>query len=242
MPVAFDIMMLAIDSSRGIQHNYRRNEIVLGGALLMDLVVAERCEVEERRRDARIRLVGNRPLGSPAHDLAMARMKLGKTVRGSVLLRQLGQGMPGMLVNQLCAHGSVAVHTRRSLRVFTTQHVEVVDTARRDWLAGAVRQVLLGLAPPDDVTGPLIGLLAASGRVADRVDDVDLPAARDRAKAIANGDWAASATRREVIRATRVCSELVVDYGSSGDWGDGDGDGGDGGGDGGGGDGGGGGD
>lgn len=229
MPVAFDLMMLTIDPTRAPQLNHGRAQLAMGGALLTDLVVAERCEVEEKRREARVRLVSNQTLGSPAHDLAMARMKIGKAVRGSALVRQLGQGMPAMVLDQLAVHGAVAVHTQRTLRVFTTRRVEVLDTARRDWLAGAVRRVLLGHAPPDEVTGPLVGLLAASGRVGELVDPVDHAAALARARAIVNGDWAASATRRAVISATQMTSEIVWDYGGGGG-GDGDSGGGDGGG------------
>ncbi len=230
MPVAFDLMMLTIDPTRAPQLNHGRAQLAMGGALLMDLVVAERCEVEEKRREARVRLVSNQSLGSPAHDLAMARMKMGKAVRSSALVRQLGQGMPAMVLDQLAAHGAVVVRSERMLRVFTSRRVEVLDAARRDWLAGAVRRVLLGHAPPDEVTGPLVGLLAASGRIGGLVDPVDQVAAAERAKAIVNGDWAASATRRAVIRATQVTSEAVWDSGG-GDGGDGgDGGGGDGGG------------
>lgn len=231
MPVAFDLMMLTIDSTRAPQLNHGRAQLAMGGALVTDLVVAERCEVEERRREARFRLVSNRSLGSPAHDLAMARMTMGKAVRGSALVRQLGQRMPAMVLDQLAAHGAVAVHTQRTLRVFTSRRVEVLDTARRDWLAGAVHRVLLGHAPPDEVTGPLVGLLAASGRIGELVDPVEQPAALARARAIVNGDWAASATRRAVIRATQTTSEIVWDHGGGGDGGDGgDSGGGDGGG------------
>lgn len=210
MSLATDLVLITTDPATGRSLlGSNETDPVLGGALLVDLVLAERAEVEGVPKKARVRLVSGRRLDSPPHDRALARLKPGRDPRASTLVPKLGRGARSLLLDQLVAEEALVPRRARVLGVFPTTRYDVVDPARRDRLVGSLRAVLGGQVPPDDVTGPLVGLLQAGGVVKRLVPDPERRAAVRRAKEIAKGDWAGSAAKAAVVAASSAASAAV---------------------------------
>ncbi|NYI43118.1 hypothetical protein BJ993_000198 [Nocardioides aromaticivorans] len=210
MSVASDLVLVTIDPVTGRSLlGSSETDPVLGGALLVDLVLAERADVRGAPRKARVRLVTGRPLDSLPHDRALARLRPGRDPRASALVPRLGKGARALVLEQLVAEEALAPRRARVLGVFPTTRYDVVDPARRERLVASVRAVLAGQVPPDDVTGPLVGLLQAGGVVKRLVPAPERRAAVRRAKEIAKGDWAGSAARAAVVAASSAASAAV---------------------------------
>ncbi|TWG94220.1 Golgi phosphoprotein 3 GPP34 [Nocardioides sp. J9] len=210
MSLATDLVLLTTDPATG-RSMFGSNETgpVLGGALLVDLVLAERVEVDGPPRRARVRLVTGRPVGSAPHDRALALVRPGKEPRASSLVPRLGKGARAGLLDQLRAEEALAPRTERALGIFPVTRHDVVDVARRERVLAAVRAVLLGHVGPDEVTGPLVGLLHAGGVVKRLVAQPERRGAVRRAKEVAKGDWAGSAARAAVVAASQAATAAV---------------------------------
>lgn len=210
MTVATDLVLITIDPATGRSLlGSSETDPVLGGALLVDLVLAERADVEGPPKRARVRLVTDRPTGSPPHDRALARLRPGRDPKASALVPKLGKGARALLLDQLVAEEALVARHARVLGVFPATRYDVIDPARRERLVGSVATVLAGQVPPDDVTGPLVGLLQAGGVVRRLIAPPERRAAVRRAKAIAKGDWAGSAAKAAVIAASSAASAAV---------------------------------
>lgn len=210
MTLATDLVLITTDPATGRSLlGSAETDPVLGGALLVDLVLAERADVEGPAKKARVRLVAARPTDSLPHDRALARLKPGRNPKASALVPKLGKGARALLLEQLVAEDALAPRRAQVLGIFPTTRYDVVAPARRERLVASVRAVLIGQVPPDDVTGPLVGLLQAGGVVKRFVQGPERRAAVRRAKEIAKGDWAGSAAQAAVIAASSAASAAV---------------------------------
>lgn len=210
MSVASDLVLITTDPATGRSLlGSAETDAVVGGALLVDLVLAERAEVEGPAKKARVRLVTARRMESAPHDRALARLRPGRDPKASALVPKLGKGARALLLDQLVAEEALAPRRARVLGVFPTTRYDVVDAERRERLVALLGAVLAGQVPPDEVTGPLVGLLHAGGAVKRLVTGPERRAAVRRAKEIAKGDWAGSAAKAALIAASSAASAAV---------------------------------
>ncbi|MDQ6525397.1 GPP34 family phosphoprotein [Nocardioides sp. LHD-245] len=211
MTVAGDLVLITTDpvSGRSLLGGTETDPVV-GGALLVDLVLAGRCAVVGPPKRARVRVVTTTPVGSAAHDGALARLRPGRDVKAATVVPRLGKGARQRLLGQLVAEEALAPRREKVLWVFTTTRYDVVDIARRDALLAPVLAVLLGRAEPDEVTGPLVGLLSSGGAVPRLVGGPDRRAAVRRAKDVARGEWAGAAVNAAVASANAAVTAAVT--------------------------------
>lgn len=211
MSLAGDLVLVTTDPDSGRSLiGSTESDPVLGGAVLVDLVLAERCAVEGPPKRARLRVVSTVPVGTVAHDRALALVKPDRDHKVASLVPRLGKGARQPLLDQLVAEEALAPRQEKVLRFFTATRYDVVDTVRRDQVLAPVRAVLLGDAEPDDATGPLVGLLSAGGVVSRLVDRSERRDAVARAKEVARGDWAGAATSAAVAAASSAVTAAVT--------------------------------
>lgn len=226
MAVAEEIVLIAIDPIRGrSMFGASAADPVVGGAVLVDLVVAGRCGVEGPAKKARVHVLGTTPVGSPVHDRGLSRLRVGRTQAASRVVPRLGKGAHAGVLAALVAQGSLGATRRKRLGIIPVTRYDVPDPARRDALVADVRRVLAGEVEPDERTGPLVGLASAGGLVKHLVPRDHRRAAVRRAKAIAKGDWAGTAAAAAVAAAsaaaTAAATAAIVAASASGDGGGG---------------------
>lgn len=210
MSLAADLVLVTTDPATGRSLlGSTETDPVLGGALLVDLVLAERVDVEGAPRKARVRVVTTTPVGSPPHDRALARLRPGREPRAANVVPRLGKGARTLLREQLVAERAVAARRERLWGVLPVTRYDVLDTARRQRVLAAVTAVLAG-EEPDETSGPLVALLQAGDVVKRLVPKPERRAAVRRAKEIAKGEWAGSAARAAVVAASAAASAAVT--------------------------------
>lgn len=210
MGVAADLTLISIDPGTGRSLiGSTESEPVTGRAALVDLVLAERCEVAGEGRKARVRLVAPTSLGDGALDHALSRIKPGRDHKASSLVPRIGKGTRALLLDQLVVEGALAPRREKVLGLVPVVRYDVVDGARRDALVAGVVGVLLGHAEPDDATGPLIGLLWAGNVIKRIVPGPERSAARKRAKVIAKGEWAGAASKAAVAATNAAVTAAI---------------------------------
>lgn len=211
MTIAADLVLISVDPATGRNLlGSSESDPVVGGAVLVDLVLAERCAIEGEGKKARVQLVDPRPVGSAPHDRALGRVRPGRNQRASSLVPRLGKGTRALLLDQLVAAGALGATPTKVLWIFPSTRHHVVDTVRRDALVAAVLEVLRGEADPDDTTGPLVGLLSAGGAVRRLVPRHERKAAVRRGREIARGEWSGAAAQAAITAASTAVTAAVT--------------------------------
>lgn len=211
MGLAADLTLIAIDPANGKSLlGATESDPVTGGAALVDLVLAERCEVQGEGRKARVRLIDATPVGDAALDHALSRVKPARDHKASSLVPRIGKGTRALLLEQLVGDGALVARRGKVLGLFPAVRYDVADPDRRDLLVTGVTRVLVGHAEPDDVTGPLIGLLSAGNVVKKIVTGPERATAVRRAKSIAKGDWAGVASKAAVDATTAAVAAAIT--------------------------------
>lgn len=211
MGVAADLTLISIDPETGKSLlGSTESEPVTGGSALVDLVLAERCEVNGDGRKARVRLVSPVSLDDAALDHALSRIKPDRDHKASSLVPRIGKGTRPLVLDQLVAEGALAPRREKVLGLVPVVRYDVIDSVRRDALVAGVVAVLVGQAEPDDATGPLIGLLWAGNIIKRIVPGPERAAAVKRAKVIAKGDWAGAASKAAVAATNAAVTAAVT--------------------------------
>ena len=217
MTIAEDLLLLVTDPESGkCRLSSMITDVTLGGANLVDLVYAKRVELQGDKRKAKVVLIDKSPTGNLILDRAIFALRTKGPLRPQAAVRQLGKKSKEPLYDALEARGTVQRRTEKRFGLFPVTRWPVVDSVRRDNLLRLIRSSLLHDQEADDSTGPLIGLLAASGKLPLVVDKPELKAAKARAKVIAAGDWASDEVRKAIQAANTVMMVAAISATSAG--------------------------
>ncbi|GAA1584882.1 GOLPH3/VPS74 family protein [Actinoplanes couchii] len=206
-------------------------DYALGGALLVELALAERIGVE----NGRVVVLDTTPVGSGLVTQALNRISTdGRDRKPGHWVRKLSEGVRQPVLDHLVASEVLRAEHSRVLVIFPRTRypaVHGVEPAAETEARGRMRAALAGHGTVDPRTGALCALVAATGAARKIFPDMDRKVLRARLDEISEGQWAAEAvyrTIRDVQMA--VAAAVVVTDGGGGDGGGGGGDGGGGGG------------
>lgn len=139
MGIADDLVLITTDPRNGRSLlGSTEADAVLGGALLVDLVLAERCAIEGETKKAKVRLVDPTPLGRAAPDQALGRLRPDKQPKASSVVPKLGKGSRPLLSDELVAAGALSARREKMIGLFPVTYYDVIDPARHQRVLGAV--------------------------------------------------------------------------------------------------------
>jgi len=214
--IAEDLLLLLVDDATGrFLLDTTRLDRALAGALLLELALAERvgppAAGQRFGRDV-IALVDRRPAGDPLLDAALARLDTPKPPGAARAVSRLVKGTRQALLERLVEAGHVREEHRTVLGVFRTSRWPAVRPEHEAEVRRRLRAVLLDGAEPDQRTAALVSLLVAVDAVPKVVAASDRKALVRRAKAVADGDWAAVAVRKAVdaVNAAVIAAAATV--------------------------------
>jgi hypothetical protein len=197
-----DVLLLLFQPSSGTIAGEGTLFYVLGGAVLTDLALDERIELDDGSglTGRRVRAVGSVPPADPL--LAQVWHRIAEKPRSAqTLLAEVGPSLRGTVLDRLVEHGHLRREKRKMLGLFTTTALADGGTSRRAEVLQQVRAVLVDGVPPDPRTAALGALLSASGSLPSF--DPGIPWSTPvikRAKALERGDWGADAVEAAVAR------------------------------------------
>lgn len=202
--LAEDLLLLLLDDETGARTlDGSRTDLVLGGALLLELALQGRVELT---RDGpwyareTVSVADPAPLADPLLD--EARATVAERTRGSQdLVSRLGKGLRARLLERLEERGIVERREDRVLGLFPRTRWPAADTQHEDAVRARLHDVLVVGLSPDERTAALTALLLAVDKahtVLPGLDGRARRAVKARAKAVAEGAWAADAVRSAV--------------------------------------------
>ena len=196
--LADDLLLVLLDPASGKPRTAgTKLDYGLGGALLLELALAERVDiVGAKPSKAQVVVVNDAPLEDDV--LADAARRIGeKRRRADRLVPALAKGLRMRLLERAEQRGDV----RRQRLVLRPDRWPAADDARQRALVARLDDVLLTGLTPDPRTAGLVALLAAIDAVPAAVEAPDRAtrkAVTRRARQIGEGDWAAESVRRAV--------------------------------------------
>lgn len=212
--IAEDLLLLLLDDDKGTLAHSDKIQPVLGGALLIELALAERIEVADKTHSwstAKVAVIDGAPVDDPL--LLAAIDTITEKPRGAQdLVVRLGKGTKEKLLQRLEERGLVHPVKRTVLGLFPRTTWPAADRAHEDAVRNLIQGPLVNGTSADARTSALISLLAAIGHAHKVVERGDVPA-RDikaRAKVISEGDWAAKAVKDAVAAAQAAMAAAMV--------------------------------
>lgn len=196
--IAEDLLLLLLDDESGALNGTAYPQTVLGGALLIELATTGAAEVEEKQnvwRSAKVHVTG-RPPEDPALRAAYD-VVAEKPRSAQELVDRLGKSARDTLAARLVERGLLERRESKVLGLFPRTRWPAVDTRHEEEVRRRLAATLVQGVEPDERTGALVALLSAIDKAHKVVDHRGLPAreVRKRAKAVADGEWAAKAVR-----------------------------------------------
>ncbi|MDN4160457.1 GOLPH3/VPS74 family protein [Nocardioides abyssi] len=216
--VAEDLLLLLLDDEKGTLAASSQLHLGLGGALLVELALAGAVEVEEKRgfwHSAKVRPTGvevEEPLLREALATVAAKERTAQD-----LVNRLGKGVKKDLLASLERRRMVERRTGTVLGLFPRTTWPAVDSTHEDAVRRALTAALVSGAEPDDRTRALVALLHALGRAHRTVEHQGMSGGevRKRAKALADGDWAAKAVKDAIAASTAAVTTAVAAGGAA---------------------------
>ncbi|MFC5381624.1 GOLPH3/VPS74 family protein [Aquipuribacter nitratireducens] len=204
LTIADDLLLLVLDDESGRSSlDGSTLDAAVGGGLLLELALAERVDVEESGRLLRqklVRVVDAAPFDDPVLDSALGTVaERSRTPQD--LVSRLGKELRPRLLDRLVERGILRREENRVLGLFPQTRWPAEDSEHEDAVRQRLRDVLVTGLASDERTSALVALLRALDRAHTVLPDLDREqrrTARSRAKAVADGAWAADAVRSSV--------------------------------------------
>ena len=212
--IAEDLLLLLLDDETGRTPSGLDVTTVLGGALLIELALAGAVEVEQRTsfwNAAKVSAVPGASLGDQLLTDALA-LTGEKRRTAQDLVGRLGKGLRDRLTERLERAGILQRRDTKILKLFPSTTWPAADRTHEQTLQRDLVSALVAGNEPDARTGAIIALLVAVDRAHKTVPHDGLPAreVKKRAKAIAEGSWAAEAVKKAVDAATAATMAAVT--------------------------------
>lgn len=207
-----DLMLLLSDDDGAAIQQAGTLHYALGGALLAELALLGRVEVDDSGivNGPRVTPTGDGPLPDPLLQSAYDTVAE-KTQRVQPLLLALGADLWRVVIDRLVNRGLLRREVTRWLGIFRSTRVPVADERHEAELRARILCVLEDGETPDPRTAATIGLLYASGAMPTLRPALPWTAQTvRRAQAIEQGDWGAQAVSAAVIRTTAAITAAGV--------------------------------
>lgn len=191
--------------------------VVLGGALLTELAIRERLDLDDRKR---LRVLDGGTIGEPLLDEALVRFAEREGKKPKDALDRVGKKLQQPLLDKLVRRELVRPAPVKAFGLTLTTRWPALVTGQRDAVLADLVQVVTGARDPDSRTGALISLIHA----VDALPKVVIPEMRPgmtngevkhRGKAITRGRWAPEAVATAVQEASSAIMIAAVAAGGA---------------------------
>lgn len=219
--IAEDLLLLLYDDESGKPITGAPGlDYALAGALLIELTLLRKLDVAgegETVKRGRLKVLDASPTGDAILDerLAYVADKPGKRPKDQI--GRLSKKLRDQLLARLGERGVLTADEDKVLGIFPVARWPAADARHEAEVRSALESVLKVGTTPDQRTGALIALLSALNVVPKVVTDaVDKRALKQRAKEIAESDWAADAVKKAVSEMqAAVTTAIVVSAGAA---------------------------
>lgn len=215
MLIAEDLLLLLYDDETGKPITGSPGlDYALAGAVLIELTLLGKLDITgpgDPGKAGRLKIVDDLPTGDAILDerLAYVAGKPGKRPKDQVV--RLSKHLRDQLLARLDERGVLQAAEGNVLGLFPVTRWPAKDARHEAEVRAGLDSALRVGTTPDQRVGALIALLSALNVVPKVVTDaVDKRALKDRAKQLAESDWAADAVKRAVSEMQAAVTTAIV--------------------------------
>lgn len=212
--IAEDLLLLLLEDDSGRLTHTTYLDVGIGGALLVELALGGTVEVVKGSglwARSKVHPVLGPPPGDPMLAEAMALVSERERTAQD-LVGRLGKHRRDALLERLEGKGILQRQEDRVMGLFPRKRWPAVDSSHEADVRRQLGDALVRGVRPEERTAALVALLSALGLAHKVVDREGLPAGevKKRAKALADGDWAAKAVKDAVAAAQAAVTAVMV--------------------------------
>ena len=215
MLIAEDLLLLLYDDETGKPITGSPGlDYALAGAVLIELTLLGKIDITvagDGAKPGRLKVLDPSPTGDAVLDerLAFIAGKPGKRPKDQI--GRLSKKLRDQLLGQLAARGVLEADQGRVLGLFPVTRWPAKDARHEAQVRAALESVLKVGTTPDERTGALVALLSALNVVPKVVTDaVDKKALKQRAKQLAESDWASDAVKKAVTEMQAAVTTTII--------------------------------
>lgn len=189
-----ELLLLAYDDRTGRDRSGGFLEIGLGGAVVLELAIAGRIDVADKR----VQVVPGEPLGDPILDERLAAIAADKPRTPKAVVERTAKKLKPVVLERLVAGGVLRRERDKALGLFPFDRYLPNDPAA-ETAATARLGAAVDAARAEDARAAALATLVYALRLERAVfPDRKTGPTRKALKAIAQGSWAGDATRKAV--------------------------------------------
>lgn len=208
-----EILLLALRDREGTVPAATQCQMALGGAILAELLLRRRIEIDLDKRSHRVILKDQRPLGDPILDECLARAASAKrSAQAQTWVQRFAmlRGLKHRVAARLCDRGILRADQSRVLWLFSRRVYPEVDPRPEREVIRRLEQAIFSDRPEVDARTLVLLSLAQSGNLLGLMfDRKALKSRRQRIKSLINGQIAGEATR-EAIQAAQAAAIMAT--------------------------------
>jgi len=206
MLIAEDLLLLLTDDHSGkAQVDGTKLDHALAGAVLLELTLSGAVDLagaQDSVKPGRVVIRNSGATGDGVLDEGLRRVARKAGRKPKDVVPALTKGLRAQLYEQLAGRGIVQAERDKVLGLFPRTRWPVADSEHERRIRTQLRDQLVHGVSADERTGALISLLSAIDAVSTVIDPrdagLDKRELNNRAKAIAEGQWASEAVRKAV--------------------------------------------
>jgi hypothetical protein len=212
MMLAEDLLLLLTDDTTGkLLVPGSQLDVALGGAQLVELAVAGRVDVDDRKR---LVVPDASPTGEPLLDRALETAQRRAGRKPSAVIGELGKGLRAQLHDRLETAGILRREQGRLLGLFPTTSWPAASARHEAAVRAALVGPLVHGVTPDPRTASLVALLhalrATHKVVVPKEHGIRRRDLDRRAKEVAEGSWGSQAVRQSIDAMTAAITAGVA--------------------------------
>lgn len=215
MLIAEDLLLLLYDDETGKPITGSPGlDYSLAGAVLIELTLLGKLDITgpgDSGKAGRLKVVDDLPTGDPILDERLAYVvgKPGKRPKDQI--GRLSKHLRDQLLARLDERGVLQASDGKVLGLFPVTRWPAKDARHEAEVRAALDSALKVGTTPNERTGALIALLSALNVVPKVVTDaVDKKALKERAKQLADSDWAADAVKKAVTEMQAAVTATII--------------------------------
>jgi hypothetical protein len=202
-----EVMLLALRDERGTIESGAWYQMAVGGAVLAELVLAERVQIVKDGKHSLIQLLSHEPVGDALIDEWLERIAADpKTRRVAHWVQKISatKDLKGRVARDLAERGILRVDEDKILFLFTRETYPEVNPQPEQALRDRLRaSVLESSGEVDPRTALLLSLAKGTGLMQLVFDKAERKAHKQRIETVVNGEACGRAVR-ELVEATTV--------------------------------------
>jgi hypothetical protein len=207
------ILLLALRDHKGTIASGTNYRYAIGGAVLAELIMDRRVEVDIEKKKKFLRLVDATPFGDPVMDECLKKVEKAKK-RAQLqtwVSRFAGvKKLRDTVATQLCRKGILRADEDKVMLIFTRKvYPELNPKPEREIIKKLDRAIFTDTATVAPRTAVLLSLANSSGVLRVNFDRKELKRRKKRIEQVVNGDLAGRATK-EAIEAMQAAVMVAV--------------------------------